>query len=494
MSAPNLPTPNRPTPSQSSASFPSPPGGFAPAPPQSTRRGVEGALLGAAAVITTVSLVLVEASQEQAITWDLAKYGLAYLAMFAVAHAAVRRFATHADPLLLPVVAMLNGLGLVLIHRLDLAAQQSAVYLGIEEPSADATQQVLWTALGIAGFIAVLVLVRDYRTLARYGYTLGLGGLVFLALPAVLPSSLSEVNGSKIWIRLPGFSIQPGEFSKILLLIFFASVLVAKRELFTTAGKHVLGMDFPRARDLGPIVVAWIVSIGVLVFEKDLGTSLLIYCTVLVMIYVATERVGWIVVGVALLLLGFLLAYQFFGHVKIRTDTWLDPFADYNDTGYQISQSLFGLATGGMGGTGLGSGRPSQVPFASTDFIIATIGEELGLIGLAAVLMLYLVFVLRGLRTALAVRDSFGKLLAAGLSVTIAVQLFVVVGGVTKLIPLTGLTTPFMSYGGSSLLANYALVALLIKISDAARAPVVPQKRGPAAPIGDAPTEVVKRP
>lgn len=482
------------TPNPSSVgSFPSPPGGFAPAPPQSTRRGSEALLLSIAAAIVTVALFLVEASQEQAISWNLARYGVAFLAMFAVAHLAVRRFAKHADPLLLPIVALLNGLGLVLIHRLDLAAQQSAVNLGQEAPSADATQQVLWTALGVLGFVAVLALVRDYRTLAKYGYTLGLGGLIFLAIPAVLPSSLSEVNGSKIWIRLPGFSIQPGEFSKILLLIFFASVLVAKRELFTTAGKHFLGMDFPRARDLGPIIAAWIVSIGVLVFQKDLGTSLLIYCTVLVMVYIATERIGWIVIGLALLLVGFLAAYQFFSHVRVRTDTWLDPFADYNNTGYQISQSLFGLATGGMGGTGLGSGRPSQVPFASTDFIVATVGEELGLIGLAAVLMLYLVLVLRGLRTALAVRDSFGKLLAAGLSVTIAVQLFVVVGGVTKLIPLTGLTTPFMSYGGSSLLANYALVALLIKISDSARAPAGPQKRPPAAPIGDAPTQVVKR-
>ncbi|MGU3436322.1 FtsW/RodA/SpoVE family cell cycle protein [Actinomycetes bacterium M1A6_2h] len=492
MSVPNPPASATPAPN-SSGSFPSPAGGFAPAPVQSTKRGVEMALLGGAVLVVTLSLILVEASQEQAITWDLAKYALAYLALFSIAHLAVRRFARHADPLLLPIVAILNGLGLVLIHRLDLSDQQTATYYGLPIPSPDANQQVLWTGLAIAGFVAVLLLVRDYRTLARYGYTLGLAGLIFLAMPALLPSSFSEVNGSKIWIRLPGFSIQPGEFSKILLLIFFASVLVAKRELFTTAGKHFAGMDFPRARDLGPILAAWIVSIGVLVFEKDLGTSLLIFTTVLVMIYIATERVSWLVIGLTLLLAGFFLAYQFFSHVRVRTDTWLDPFADYNDTGYQISQSLFGLATGGLFGTGLGSGRPSQVPFAKTDFIVATIGEELGLVGLAAVLMLYLVFVLRGLRTALAVRDSFGKLLAAGLSFTVAVQLFVVVGGVTKLIPLTGLTTPFMSYGGSSLLANYVLVALLIKISDAARAPAVPQKKGPA-PIADAPTEMVKRP
>ncbi|WP_433600317.1 FtsW/RodA/SpoVE family cell cycle protein [Nocardia sp. CA-135953] len=478
----------------SAGAFPSPPGGFAPAPPPSTKRNAELVLLAGATGIVTVSLFLVEASQEQSVTWDIAKYGLAYLALFAVAHLAVRRFAPFADPLLLPIAALLNGLGLVLIHRLDLADAQTAAYNSWPIPSPDANQQVLWTGLGMIIFIAILVVLSDYRTLAKYGYTLGLTGLVALAIPALLPGAYSETNGSKIWIRLPGLSVQPGEFAKILLIIFFASVLVAKRDLFTAAGRHFLGMEFPRARDLGPILVVWIVCIGVLVFEKDLGTSLLIFSTVLVMLYIATERVGWLVIGGVLLTIGFFFAYQAFSHVRVRTQTWLHPFADYNNTGYQISQSLFGLATGGLAGTGLGSGRPSQVPFAKTDFIITTIGEELGLFGLAAVLLLFLVFVVRGLRTALAVRDSFGKLLAAGLSFTIAIQLFVVVGGVTKLIPLTGLTTPFMSYGGSSLLANYALLALLIKVSDAARAPAPVRKKDPVAPIADATTELLRKP
>ncbi|WP_433626127.1 FtsW/RodA/SpoVE family cell cycle protein [Nocardia sp. CA-120079] len=478
----------------SAGAFPSPPGGFAPAPPPSTKRNAELVLLAGATGIVTVSLFLVEASQEQSVTWDIAKYGLAYLALFSVAHLAVRRFAPFADPLLLPIAALLNGLGLVLIHRLDLADAQTAAYNSWPIPSPDANQQILWTGLGMIIFIAILVVLSDYRTLAKYSYTLGLTGLVALAIPALLPGAYSETNGSKIWIRLPGLSVQPGEFAKILLIIFFASVLVAKRDLFTAAGRHFLGMEFPRARDLGPILVVWIVCIGVLVFEKDLGTSLLIFSTVLVMLYIATERVGWLVIGGVLLTIGFFFAYQAFSHVRVRTQTWLHPFADYNNTGYQISQSLFGLATGGLAGTGLGSGRPSQVPFAKTDFIITTIGEELGLFGLAAVLLLFLVFVVRGLRTALAVRDSFGKLLAAGLSFTIAIQLFVVVGGVTKLIPLTGLTTPFMSYGGSSLLANYALLALLIKVSDAARAPAPVRKKDPVAPIADATTELLRKP
>ncbi len=495
---------------QSAGSFPSPPGGFAPAPPTPTRRGAEALLLGFGAVIVTVSLILVEASQEQSVTWDLARYGFAYLALFAVAHLAVRRFAPYADPLLLPIVALLNGLGLVLIHRLDLADAQDARYEGVPIPSPDATQQVLWTTLALLGFIAVLILLRDYRTLARYSYTLGLAGLVALLIPALLPARFSETNGAKIWIRLPGLSIQPGEFAKILLIIFFASILVAKRELFTSAGRHLLGMDFPRARDLGPIVAAWLIAIGVLVFEKDLGTSLLIFSTVLVMLYIATERLGWLVIGFGLLAVGFVFAYQLFAHVRVRVQTWSDPFDQpsfqpgcvdavtgerlqiFYCEGFQVAQALFGQATGGLFGTGLGSGRPSQVPFAKTDFIVATIGEELGLVGLTAVLLLFCVFVVRGLRTALAVRDSFGKLLAAGLSFTIAIQLFVVVGGVTKLIPLTGLTTPFVSYGGSSLLANYLLLGLLIKISDAARAPAPAKKKAPE-PIAEAQTELLRK-
>jgi cell division protein FtsW (lipid II flippase) len=470
--------------------------GPAPAAPAPlpTGRGIELVLLAFAAVLVTSALILVEANQEQELTRSLLFVGLAYLALFTVAHVAVRRFAPYADPLILPCVALLNGLGLVMIHRLDLAKADRASALGQEAANELIGRQVAWTAVGLALFVAVLWVVRDHRTLARYGYTAGFTGLVLLALPGLLPSSISEVNGAKIWLRLGVFSIQPGEFAKILLIVFFAAFLVQKRELFTTAGRRFLGMELPRARDLAPLLVAWGLSVGVLVLERDLGTSLLFFGIVLVLLYAATERVSWMVIGLAIFFASGAVAYQLFGHVRTRVQVWMDPFADFNGSGFQIGQALFGLGTGGVGGTGLGAGRPELVPFAESDFMLSSLGEELGLIGLSAILVVYLVLITRGLRSALAVRDSFGKLLATGLAFAVALQIFVVIGGASKLIPLTGLTLPFLSYGGSSLVANYALVALLLRVSNAARAPLPRRPATPLPPIAEAGTELVERP
>ena len=364
-----------------------------------TRRNAELALLCFASLITGVALMIVEANQERGLSWDLLRYTGAFLAVFSIAHLMVRRFAPYADPLLLPVVALLNGLGLVLIHRLDLAGDTPAGNPG-------AGHQMLWTLAGISGFALVVFLLTDHRMLARYDYICGAVGLVLLAIPALLPASLSETNGAKIWIRLPGFSIQPAEFSKILLLVFFAGVLVAKRNLFTSAGQHFLGMDLPRPRDLAPLLAAWIISVGVMVFEKDLGTSLLLYASFLVMVYIATERFSWVVIGLSLFAAGSVAAYHLFGHVRGRVQTWSDPFADPAGAGYQMVQSQFSFATGGVFGTGLGNGQPGTVPAASTDFIIAVVGEELGLVGLSGVLLLYTIVIVRGLRTAIAAAEA----------------------------------------------------------------------------------------
>ncbi|MGH3491743.1 MAG: FtsW/RodA/SpoVE family cell cycle protein [Sciscionella sp.] len=462
-----------------------------------TRRGTELLLLIFATVLVTFAFVLVEANQERKITLKILYYGLAYLALFGISHLAVRKWAPYADPLILPCVALLNGLGLVMIYRIDLAKAEQAARAA-KTFSGAAPRQVLWTTLAVVLFVLVLAFVSDHRVLARYGYTLGLIGLAALILPGVLPASLSQVNGAKVWLKLGPFSIQPGEFAKILLIVFFAAFLVAKRDLFMAAGKSFLGFEFPRARDLFPLVAALVAAVGVLALEKDLGNSLLIFGVVLVMLYVATERASWVIIGLIPFAGACVLAYNLFSHVQQRVANWIDPFAHYLDVGggYQIAQSLFGLGTGGMAGTGLGAGRPDIVPDANSDFIISAIGEELGFIGLAAVLVLYLVLAMRGLRSALAVRDTFGKLLGGGLAFSMAWQVFVVAGGATKLIPETGLTAPFLAYGGSSLLANYILIALLLRISDAARRPkTTPSKPNlPKAPIAEANTVLVERP
>ncbi|HEY9414213.1 MAG TPA: FtsW/RodA/SpoVE family cell cycle protein [Pseudonocardia sp.] len=458
-----------------------------------TGRSIELVLLAFAAVLTTSALVLVEANQEHELTSTLIYLGLAFLGLLTVAHLAVRKLAPYADPLILPCVALLNGLGLVMIHRIDLARLERARQLGNTPPLEFAYRQIAWTAIALVLFVGVLAYVKDHRRLARYGYTLGFAGLVTLALPGLLPSSISEVNGSKIWLRLSVFSIQPGEFAKVLLMVFFSALLISKRELFKTAGRTVLGIELPRPRDLAPLLAAWALSVGVLVLEKDLGSSLLYFGILLVLLYTATERVSWLIIGLVFFASGALAAFFLFGHVRLRFQVWLDPLGNFDGNGYQLGQALFGLGTGGMGGTGLGVGHPELVPFAWSDFMVSSIGEELGLIGLAAVLVVYLLLVTRGLRSALAVRDSFGKLMATGMSFSLALQVFVVMGGVTRLIPLTGLTIPFLSAGGSSLVANYVIVALLLRISNAARSPVSGRPPTPQVPLAQAGTVLVQK-
>jgi cell division protein FtsW (lipid II flippase) len=456
------------------------------------RRRTEAVLLAFAVLVAMAASAAVDLAHDGRVTTKVLTYGLALAVLFGAAHAAVRVLAPAADPLLLPAAALLNGVGLVLQRRLDLAVHDRAVQLGNKVPSGHAGQQLLWTLVAVVLFAAVLAAVRDHRGLDRYRYTFMAVGLVLLLLPTVLPARFSQVNGAKIWIRFAGFSIQPSEVAKICLIVFFASYFVAKRELLSMATRRVAGLNLPRARDLGPVLLAWAASVAVLVREKDLGSSLLFFGIFVVMLYVATERTSWLLIGLGLFSAGAYAAYGMFGHVRSRVDTWLDPFRDPAHTGYQLTQGLFGLATGGLTGTGLGNGRPESVPFAGTDFIFATIGEELGLVGVVAVLTVFALFVARGLRIALGVRDEFGKLLATGLAFSMALQVFVVVGGVTRLIPLTGITLPFLSYGGSSLVANWVVVALLLRVSDAGRTPT-PTVPPNAAELTGEMTQVVLR-
>jgi cell division protein FtsW (lipid II flippase) len=428
-----------------------------------TRRGVELAMVLFAVLIALGAYADVGLTRSQRVPPDILTYGLGLGGLVVAAHVAVRKFAPYADPLLLPCAALLNGVGLVLIHRLDLVAPKAS--------NSDATLQLAWSAIAIVGFVAVLVVVRDHRRLQRYTYTWMLLGLGLLVIPSLLPARFSEVNGARNWIRFAGFSIQPGEFAKILLVLFLSGYLVSKRDALTLASRRVLGVDLPRGRDLGPVILAWLISVGLLVRGSDLGMSLLFFGFFIVMLYIATERLSWLLIGLLLFVGGAFVAYHVFAHVRERFLIWEHPFKYAQGSSYQLVQGLYGFATGGLLGTGLGNGRPDLVPFAKSDFIMATIGEELGLTGVMAILLVYVIIVARGLRASLSVRDSFGKLLAAGLSVCLAIQVFVVVGGVMRLIPLTGITTPFLSYGGSSLVSNWALLAILLRISDAARRP-----------------------
>lgn len=444
-----------------------------------TGRTVELLLLVLVTGIIMLAYANVGLAQTGALPTDMVTYAAGLLGIGLAFHIALRWRAKYADPLLLPIALLLNGLGLVMIHRIDF----ENTYEGVQAP-----RQLVWSALSVVFAIVVLFVLRDHRRLRRYTYTFMVGGVVLLLLP-LLPFIGDPHYGSRIWIKLGPFSFQPGEIAKILLAVFFAGYLVQKRDVLSLVGRRFLGFPLPRMRDLGPILVAWAFSLAVLVFEKDLGSSLLFFGLFVAMLYVATERVSWIAIGLLMFVGGAYVAWLLFPHLQQRVQLWLDPFA----TGInQVSMGLMGMASGGLFGTGLGSGHPEITPFAKSDYIVASLAEELGLFGLFAILLMFVLIVERGLRTAIGVRDGFGKLLAAGLAFSVALQVFVVAGGITRVIPLTGLTTPFMSAGGSSLIANWTVIALLLRISDQARRPLAEVDEEEQAAAGAAATQVVK--
>lgn len=382
-------------------------------------------------------------------------YGLGLLA-----HLAVRIRVPWADPTILPCVFLLNGLGLAMIARID----------QIPDPvRTRAETQLILTAVAVGLFTATLVMLRDHRRLQRFPYLLFICGVILLLTPLV-PGLGVYSGGARIWIQVAGFSFQPAELAKIILAISFASYFYLKRDLLAVGGKRLLGLSLPRARDLGPIVVMWLISLAIMVFQNDLGTALLFFGLFTVMIYVATERSSWpILAGIGVIVGGF-LAYRFTSHVPRRINAWLHPFDDF-DANLQVISAQYGLSWGGLLGRGWGEGRPGLTPLSWSDFIAGSLGEELGVMGLMGIILIYGFIVARGMKTALLCPDGFGKLLASGLAATFGLQIFVIIGGITRLLPLTGLTTPFLSQGGSSLVSNWIVVAILLVISHRARMP-----------------------
>ena len=425
-------------------------------------RSRELLLLLFATGLLALMLFGLETSQGRTLSTEMLYIIGGFMGVYAIAHVAIAFLAPYADQVMLPVVALLNAVGLVVIYRLDLAERPGYGPL--------AERQMLWSLVGVGLMVLTLVVIRDHKSLSRYSYLLGLVGLILLALPLVWPQP-PGYEEARIWLWLGPFSIQPGEFSKILLLIFFAQLLAQKRALFTVAGKRFLGMTFPRIRDLAPILMVWAIAILIMGISNDFGPALLLFATVLGMVYFATGRASWLFIGVGLVAVGGYAVYQVSSKIQERVSNFIDPFADFDGIGNQPANALISLSWGGITGTGLGYGHPELVPVAHSDYILAALGEELGFVGIAAVLCLFAVFITRGFRTAMQARDSYGKLLASGLALTIVIQIFVVAGGVSAMLPMTGLTTPFMSAGGSSVRANYILLGLLLRISNSANRP-----------------------
>jgi peptidoglycan glycosyltransferase len=376
--------------------------------------------------------------------------------LYLAAHVAVRRFAPNADGTLLPIAALLNAIGFVMITRLDQAH---------DPPTHLASVQSVWVAVGIAVFVLTLFFVRDVRVFERYRYTVLLVGLIALLLP-LAPGIGRTVNGARLWVAIGSMTFEPSEIAKVLLVAFFAAYLVDKRELLTQGSIHIWRFHMPSLRDLGPLFLAWGVALLVLAYQKDVGTSLLFFGVFAAMLYMATRRGAYVVGAVILLFVGAWVAYKSFGHVRLRVDTWLNPWPTRESDGYQIVQAWYALGSGGVAGAGLGLGSPWLIPNASTDFVFAAIGEELGLVGTLGVLSAFMLLVGSAYRIAVDAVRPFSKLFAAGIATILGFQTFLIVGGVTRVIPLTGITLPFVSYGGSSLVANFALLALLLRISD----------------------------
>jgi peptidoglycan glycosyltransferase len=381
--------------------------------------------------------------------------------LYVVAHLAVRRFAPHGDATLLPIAAMLNGLGFVTIARLD---------------REQARAQSLWVAIGIAVFVVTLVVVRDIRVLERYRYTALLGGILFLLLP-MAPGIGRTVNGARLWVAIGSLTFEPSEVAKVLLVAFFAAYLVDKRELLAQGRVRIGRWFVPSPRDVGPLLLAWGMALLVLAYEKDMGTSVLFFGVFAAMLYATTRRPAYLLGTLVLLVIGALVAYNSFEHVRVRVENWIDPWLDAQDRGYQAIQGWYALGSGGLAGTGLGLGNPKLIPNASTDYVFAAIGEELGLVGTIGVVTAFMLLVGSMYRVAIDATRPFAKLFAAGVATIIGLQSFLIIGGVLRIIPLTGITLPFVSYGGSSLVANFALIALMLRVSDegvraAARDPV----------------------
>lgn len=430
------------------------------------RRNLELALLLFAMTIGVGAIVLVMLGALDRIDGGVVGLALGLCLLILGMHVAMRVVAPEADPFLVPIATLLNLIGIAEITRIDIAHGD----VGWE---AFGVRQVVWSALAVLAAAVVLIGIRNHRVLQRYRYVAGFVAIALLALP-FLPVIGLSVNGARAWVNLGIASFQPGEIAKIALAVFFAGYLVTARDSLSMVGRRVLGLTFPRVRDLGPILVVWVLSMAVIVFQRDLGSGLLYFGLFLVMIYVATGRASWVLLGIVLFVGGAYVAARNLEYVGGRFYGWLNTFdAELYDQGggsYQLANGLFGLADGGLPGMGLGRGNPDITPLAESDFIIASLGEELGLIGLFAIFVLYLVFVSRGFHIGFAGQDDFGRLLGVGLAFVVALQVFIVAGGVTRVIPLTGLTTPFLAAGGSSLVANWVIVALLVRLSDSVRA------------------------